>query len=216
MNVEDGTLDIGLLDSHSFSEKALDTIPDSSVDIVMSAFGLYHFQDPNAAIKSIHRILKPGGSFIATTWDSIALESIANRIMSKVIGEGHTTPYGFLNFDNFSQPRALEELMHWGGLGVIQSEHYEFPFVLAEDGILNERAFDMAILPVRHILEKLEESGMHPNAMSEARQAFDEMVEQGDLVSVDKHGCLITAPNRFNLAIGRRLHEDSDGLLRME
>lgn len=205
------TLDIGLADTKTFPESRLSDIPDESVDIVMSAFGLHYFEDPNSVIRQVHRLLKPGGSFITTTWDRISLEAIANCIMTKVIGEGHT-PYEFLSFSRFAAPHELEKLIHYGGLGIVKSEHHEFPFVLAKDGIMSDKAFEAAILPVRHVLSDLEESGSHPNALADARKAFDDMVEKGELVSIDKHGSLITNPNRFNLVIARRLFEDSYGL----
>jgi SAM-dependent methyltransferase len=204
-------LDIGFADTKTFPESRLSDIPDASVDIVMSAFGLHYFEDPNSVIRQVHRLLKPGGSFITTTWDRISLEAISNCIMTKVIGQGHA-PYEFLSFSRFSAPHELEKLIHYGGLGIVKSEHHEFPFVLAKDGIMNDKAFHAAILPVRHILSDLEESGTHPNAFADARKAFDDMVENGELVSIDTHGCLITGPNRFNLVIARRLFEDSDGL----
>lgn len=199
------------IDLADFSDSQLSKVLDGSIDIVMSAFGLHYFEDPNAVIKQVHRILKSGGSFIVTTWDSIALEHIANRIMTRVIGKGHA-PYEFLNFDAFAAPHDLENLINYGGLCVVKQDHHEFPFVLAKDGVMDDEAFNAAILPVRHILKNLEMTGTHPNAGVDARNAFDEMVANGELMSVDKHGCLITEPNKFNLMIARRLFEDSDGL----
>ncbi len=42
-------------------------IPDASVDIAISYFVLEHVEDPNSFCQSLHRILKPGGVFIAAT-----------------------------------------------------------------------------------------------------------------------------------------------------
>jgi len=95
----------------------------------------------------------------------------------------------------------------------MKQNRHEFPFVLAKDGVMNDKAFNAAILPFQHILKNLEVSGIHPNAIADARKTSDEMIQTEELLSVDKHGCLITEPNKFVLMIARRLNEDdSDGL----
>ena len=42
------------------------------------------------------------------------------------------------------------------------------------------------------------------------------MIEKGEFLSIDDHGCLITDANRFNIVVARRLFEDSDGIWTME
>jgi hypothetical protein len=132
--------------------------------------------------------------------------------MTRVIGKGHA-PYEFLKFNAFAVPNELENLIHYRGLCVMKQNRHEFPFVLAKDGVMNDKAFNAAILPFQHILKNLEVSGIHPNAIADARKTSDEMIQTEELLSVDKHGCLITEPNKFVLMIARRLNEDdSDGL----
>ena len=60
----------------------------------------------------------------------------------------------------------------------MKSEHYEFPFFLEADGIVDDNTFNTAVLPIRHILNNLEESGSRPHALSDARGAFDRMIEK--------------------------------------
>ncbi len=41
--------------------------PDASFDVVLSSFTLEHFVDPPAALRNLHRWLRPGGTLVATT-----------------------------------------------------------------------------------------------------------------------------------------------------
>ncbi len=44
-----------------------DGFPDGSFDVVLSSFTLEHFADPPAALRNLHRWLRPGGTLVATT-----------------------------------------------------------------------------------------------------------------------------------------------------
>ena len=202
-------LDLGIVNDGAPPDCRLSSVPDGSIDIVTCAFGLSYFEDANAVMKQVHRVLKPGGSLVTATWDSISLEHISNRIMAKILGEHHA-PYEFLNLAKFATPHKLEKLVEYNGLAVMKFEHHEFPFILAKDGIVDDNVFETAILPVRHILHNLQQSRSHPSALSDARKAFDELIEDGEFMSIDKHGNLITDPNRFSVLVARRLFEDED------
>jgi ubiquinone/menaquinone biosynthesis C-methylase UbiE len=195
----------------------LSSVPDKSIDIITCAFGLQYIEDLDSIMNQVHRVLKPGGSFIATSWDSISLEHISNRILAEVVGTTSVSVLApFMDIAKFAEPHFLEKLVEHGGLNVMKSEHYEFPFVLEADGIVDDNTFNTAVLPIRHILNNLEESGSRPHALSDARGAFDRMIEKGEFLSIDDHGCLITDANRFNIVVARRLFEDSDGIWTME
>ena len=45
--------------------------PAASFDIVICQFGVMFFPDKVAAYREVHRVLRPGGRFIFTTWDRI-------------------------------------------------------------------------------------------------------------------------------------------------
>ena len=46
--------------------------PDRSFDAVVSQFGLMFFQDRRAAIREMHRVLRPGGRLAIAVWNSLA------------------------------------------------------------------------------------------------------------------------------------------------
>ncbi len=218
---------LDITDTSAVNLQQLSSIKNGSMDVILCAFGLTYFEDPKTVMEEIHRILKPGGSFIASTWDSISLEHISYRVLAGVLKDttAQQQPCEMLNLTTLAEPRKLERLAEYSGLGVTKSVHYEFPFILSKttnkdylegdlvgDVVLDdEEAFKTAILPIRHILRSLEESGKNPNATADAQHVFSRMVKEGELVSFDKHGFLVTVPNRFKLMIARRMYEDGDG-----
>jgi ubiquinone/menaquinone biosynthesis C-methylase UbiE len=44
---------------------------DNSIDLVVCCFGYMFFPDKQKALAEVHRVLKPGGHFIFTTWDKL-------------------------------------------------------------------------------------------------------------------------------------------------
>ena len=49
----------------------LSTIDDNSMDIVTCCYGYMFPADKDKALEETFRVLKPGGTLIATTWDRV-------------------------------------------------------------------------------------------------------------------------------------------------
>jgi SAM-dependent methyltransferase/adenylate kinase family enzyme len=58
----------------AWREGAAETLPfpDGSFDAVVSQFGLMFFEDRRAAIREMHRVLRPGGRLAIAVWDGLA------------------------------------------------------------------------------------------------------------------------------------------------
>ena len=186
----------------------------SSMDIVTCCFGLTRFSNPESILKEVHRVLKPGGSFIATTWESIAFERIGDVILSNVLiaKEPHiSTPVS--NLTSLSAPREMERMVNSCDLEIVQVQHHEFPFTLGKDDNDEKEAFDNAIISIRHLLKQLEENGMNPNAFNDARRVYDKMLSDHQLMWKDELGNIKTVRNRYKFLIARRKFENTDRVL---
>jgi ubiquinone/menaquinone biosynthesis C-methylase UbiE len=81
-------------------------LPDESVDAVVCQQGFQFFPDRDAAAHEIHRVLRPGGPVVATTWRPIAecgffgvICTALERIDEKEIGDLMRTPFDFMPED---------------------------------------------------------------------------------------------------------------------
>ncbi|HEY4459127.1 MAG TPA: methyltransferase domain-containing protein [Pseudonocardiaceae bacterium] len=94
-----------------------------SVDVLVSAFVLFHLADPPAAVRELAAALRPGGSFAVATWTkdepwvakslfSAELDAAgAPPVSSSRVGAAHT-----------ETPEALTALAESAGLRVLETE----------------------------------------------------------------------------------------------
>ena len=110
-------------------------IPDSSVDIAFSYFVIEHIVSPDAFAEKLHRILKPGGVFIAATVNSNCLFArTANvcralRIDEWVLrlshGNAKTDDYHYPTTYRLNSTKDYQRLLDAGGWSSIELDFLE-------------------------------------------------------------------------------------------
>jgi SAM-dependent methyltransferase len=80
------------------------TLPDASVDAVVSRFGLLMFGDVVASARELARVLRDGGAFSLAVWDDPAKNTLMSALLRVL--EPHLPP---------GRPSPMEGILAWSG-----------------------------------------------------------------------------------------------------
>ena len=104
--------------------------PDSSFDAVVCGFGIMHIPDQPKALSEVHRVLRPGGTFVMTVWCG-ADQSAAFRIAFGSI-QAHADPATSLptapDFHRLADPSTAKTLLSDAGFRNIETSMIECAF----------------------------------------------------------------------------------------
>ena len=75
---------------------------DQTFDSVVCQFGVMFFPDRVSGYRETHRVLRPGGSFIFNTWDTIENNEVPHVIESALIDAAPESPLQFLSRTPYS------------------------------------------------------------------------------------------------------------------
>ncbi|KAL3777230.1 hypothetical protein HJC23_007130 [Cyclotella cryptica] len=198
----------------------LDVFADASFDLVASCYGLANAPDPQVALHEIHRVLKPGGTFLASVWEQLPADPGCDIILRHAcIGPNpwHKTednvdavgtfrcPVRAKRPMSLSKPHLFETMIENAKFSLVQVTHDEYPLKL---GNTKEKAFKALCLPIRAELQQLKAANhYHP---SDAAESFEDILNEGFMVKQLESGEMEVPYNVYKYVVARRSFEDDD------
>src|SRR5271165_317996 len=89
---------------------------DEAFDAVICVFGIFFLPDMPAGVRSLWRVLRPGGQLAITTWGPRALEPGSSAFWNAVAVERPDLYKGFNPWDQITEPEALRAVLAEAGV----------------------------------------------------------------------------------------------------
>jgi SAM-dependent methyltransferase len=110
-------------------------LPSESFDAVVCVFGIFFLPDMAAAIAELWRLVRPGGALAVTVWGPDFLEPGSSVFWDAVGAERPDLASGPRPWTRVTQPAALSELLHDGGVPtpIVEAEAGRHPLNHPDD-----------------------------------------------------------------------------------
>lgn len=164
----------------------------ASVDVITCCYGYMFPTDKARALGETHRVLKPGGLLVATTWDRVDILKISRDIMTAVLGQAPPPPP--LNPMALSEEGLFRKLVIDAGFTNVVQTVSTYPFNLG-----NDKPFQFKIGTIL-LKDKIDEFG--DEGWKKAEAAFWENI--GKYTEVLPGGDMVMPKNTFRLTVAKK------------
>lgn len=173
----------------------LSSLDSNSIDAITCCYGFMFPTDKAAALAETHRVLKPGGTVVATTWDRVDILKIARDVMKEVLGFDPPPPP--LNPMSLSEDGLFHKLVDEAGFVEIEQSTSTYPFNFGSD---KEFQFTVATILLRDKINEIAEKDNE--AWNRAEKAFWENIDK--YTAIESNGDMVMPQNTFRLTIAKK------------
>ncbi len=173
----------------------LSVFDSESMDVVTCCYGYMFPSDKAASLSETHRVLKPGGILVATTWDHLDMMNLNRDIMRDITGKVPQPPP--LNPMSLSEEGLFRKFVEDAGFAEVTQTTSTYPFSY---GSCKDFQFTMGTLLLRNAIDEMAKEDEH--VWKRAHEAFWSNVV--NYSTVDENGDLIVSKNTFRLTVARK------------
>lgn len=164
---------------------------DASFDLVTCCYGFMFPPNIPQAIRESHRVLKPGGKLIATTWNRIRMMQKVTEIMQQVMGT-KDIPKPPINPLSLSEPGLFEGMLMEAGYTNLEVTSHNYPFDLTADP---ELQFKAATMTIKAKIDELD-------AWDKVKEVYEaNKLKHGEYTD---HGHYILPDNEYKLVVATK------------
>lgn len=164
-------------------------VDDATYDVVTCCYGFMFPTDKEKALAETLRVLKPGGTLVATTWDMVHMMPLARDIMTDVLGKAPPTPD--LDPMSFSEDGLFHSMVEGAGFVEVDQTTSTYPFEFGSD---KDMQFRCGTIPLKQKLDELD-------CWAAAEEAFWKHAPKYTTI---EDGALVMPGNTFRLTVARK------------
>jgi len=180
-----------LLGNIQVEQANMENLPyeDNMFDIVTCCYGYMFPEDKEKALAETYRVLKPGGSLIATVWSHMNAMYLPKLIMENVLGE--TPPPPPINPLSLAEPGLFQSMLTAAKFESVVSSKHEYAFDMGKDDL----PFQISTLTIMAKLDELD-------GWKVAKEVFDKRhLEFGRF---DENNCFIVGGNIYEMVVAKK------------
>ncbi len=166
---------------------------DASFDVVTVCYGFMFPPDKQKAVDEAFRVLKPGGTLVATTWDRLDLLKVIAEVMGVITGTDNPEPPA-MNPMSLSEDGLFEGMLQRAGFSNLAVSRQTYPFDLGD--VESEKSYQFNF-GTRLIHDRIVELG----AEKQAEEVFWKSIPK---YSVVEKGNLVMPENTFKLTVAKK------------
>jgi SAM-dependent methyltransferase len=172
---------------------------DDSFDVVTCCFGFMYNADKQKAFNESYRVLKPGGSLIATYWLAMPAGAFTRVALNAVLAEESARPPAPINPMCLRKEGVVKALAKQANFTDISFTESDYPFNMGQD---EETVFAMITLPIQSVIAEAQQQGRH-EAVKIGKKAFFKDLNEASFVTKTEEGTIVHG-NKFEMIVARK------------